>query len=858
MSVIGNDSQKKSVNALKQKVKAGRWLSGNLTQIMVLLNGIILTVTTFIALNIFINQIVAAGVISATHEARDHFVDRLANLQKSLDTASSIVSFSGKAGSEEIVGNFKTMFPYDDYYDQIFWLEWREGGQYVAHSMLKGGSSDFNSNGDNGLQKLHQHVVQAFIESEKNSLLIGGGEYVQARKAGGEPMVLAERVSRSDGRTDIIYGLSAVDKIISPSFFDGRKNIQSIAMVTNDSGNTGLYRYVRPDVMKADYRPDESSVFRNNFFVKVADRSISLKVAVNLNERELFLKKMPLLMLAFGITLTLIGTLYVRNNQKQSLRLAHINMELAQKNIDLNNEVLKREKLNQALRKAEKENRAVIDAVSDIIFETSTDGQILFLNETWQKITGFSVERSLGRNMFDLLYMQDQAEQRSNFAQLVKGKKQAYRAFTRLRTADGNFRAVELAVSMIRQDENKELRVVGTITDVEERRRAERALSEAEKKYRAIVENAASGIYQVTPEGHYLSANPSMAKILGYDTAEEILRDIRNANADIYFNGRERERQLRDAGRNGTVNVECQIRKKDGSVIWVHENLRAVKDDDDQLLFFEGSIEDITQSKNTEIALRAAKVDSDLANRAKSEFLANMSHELRTPLNAIIGFSDIIRTQAFGEVGRSEYLDYARDINESGKRLLQVINEILDVSRIEAGERQLNEGVVDLNKLVQSALEMLAPKIEANRMNISNLIGKDTPNLIGENHAIKQMIINLLSNAVKFTPEGGRISIHANLDDYGQLQISITDTGIGLTDEEIEKALSPFGQVNTSLSKSESGTGLGLTLVQSLMSLHGGSFELFSQKGIGTTATLIFPPKRVSQASAKVSEEQRV
>ncbi len=223
-------------------------------------------------------------------------------------------------------------------------------------------------------------------------------------------------------------------------------------------------------------------------------------------------------------------------------------------------------------------------------------------------------------------------------------------------------------------------------------------------------------------------------------------------------------------------------------------------------------------------------------------------------MNAIIGFSDIIKTQAFGEVGRPEYLDYARDIHESGRRLLQVINDILDVSRIEAGDRQLNESVVDLSRVVHSTLEMLGQKIESNSMIISNLITANTPKLIGETQAIKQMLINLVSNAVKFTPSGGRITIHADVDDFGQMHVSVTDTGIGLTDEEIEKALSPFGQVDTALNKAESGTGLGLTLVQSLMSLHGGTFELFSQKGIGTTASLIFPPKRVSSTGVKTPE----
>jgi signal transduction histidine kinase len=307
--------------------------------------------------------------------------------------------------------------------------------------------------------------------------------------------------------------------------------------------------------------------------------------------------------------------------------------------------------------------------------------------------------------------------------------------------------------------------------------------------------------------------------------------------------------------RQGEVaHAEMQLRRRDGQIIWVQENVRAVKDDDGSLLFYEGSIEDITQRKETEVALRAAMVESDLASRSKSEFLANMSHELRTPLNAIIGFSDIIRNQAFGAVGAKEYLDYARDINEGGKRLLQVINDILDVSRVAAGDRQLNEGLVDLSKTVASALDILSPKIESNRLIVSNFIGDDTPKLIGEQHAIKQMIINLLSNSVKYTPAGGRVSVSYQMDEDGQLHLAITDTGVGLTDTEIETALSPFGQVETGSSKSETGTGLGLTLVQSLMSLHGGSFELFSQKGVGTTATLVFPPKRVS--APKKSQEQ--
>ncbi len=854
MSVIGNDN-KKVAAVLANTARGSGFLSGYMAQIMVFLNGLILTFTAFFTLNVFINQIVEEGMNSLSYETREYLGERLGGLEKSLQMAASAVSFSGKIPANEIVDNFASTFSYQNYYDQLYWLEWQpEKSQYLPHRMLRAidgrQASYLEVLSPDKQIGLHRYVIDSLkgsTQSVPKFLADFEGFGKSPDFASGHPILIARQVERMDGHNDIIYGVSLLSKIMAPNFFTHRKNIQDLSLAYTDN-SAPIYGYVRSPAEGANKK---APVSIKTTTVSIGDKIANMTVSISMNERELFLKKIPLLMLLFGVTLTLIGTMYVRNNQKQSQKLALMNIQLGRKNEEMNRQIQEREKLNLALRKQEKENRAVIDAVSDIIFETSTDGQILFLNDTWQKITGFSIERSLGRNIFDLLYMQDQAEQRSNMGMLVKGRKTAYRAFTRLRTADGTFRAVELAVSMLRQDENKDMRVVGTITDVEERRRAERALSEAEKKYRAIVENAASGIYQVTPEGHYLSANPAMARILGYDSSDEILRDVRNANAEIYYNGRDRERQLHDALRHGSVNVECEVHRKDASIIWVQENLRAVKDDHEQLLFYEGSMEDITQRKDTEIALREAKVLSDLANRSKSEFLANMSHELRTPLNAIIGFSDIIFKQAFGAVGRPEYIDYAHDINESGKRLLQVINDILDVSRIEAGDRQLNEGVVDLHKTVMSALEMLAPKIDAQKTTIANLVTGETPRLIGEGHAIKQMMVNILSNAVKFTPENGRVSIHAKVDEEGQMHVSVTDTGVGLTDEEIEKALSPFGQVDAAMNKNESGTGLGLTLVQSLMSLHGGSFELFSQKGVGTTATLIFPPKRVAPAGAR-------
>ncbi len=534
-----------------------------------------------------------------------------------------------------------------------------------------------------------------------------------------------------------------------------------------------------------------------------------------------------------------IGYLYQAQRRQQSFLLKQARRVLQKRTHELKKLNNRKEELKDTLEKSEGQNRAIIDSVTDIIFETDTEGKILFLNSTWRKVTGFSSNQSLGHDLFSMLHPSDQETQRSDFKFLVDGEKDRYRTFTRLRTSDGTFRAVELAMSMIRLDENKKLRVVGTFTDVEQRRRAERALSEAEKKYRTIVDNAASGIYQLTPEGLYLACNPAMARILGYDSPEDVV--MINANQAVYTDLRERADFRRDLERNGSIsNYETQVYKANGDTIWINENSRLVKDENGNILYYEGSVEDITQRKEAELALHGAKVTSDIANRAKSEFLANMSHELRTPLNAIIGFSEIIKNEVLGPVENKSYWEYARDIHDSGQGLLKVINDILDISKIEAGDRQLNESEVDLSKVIEAALDMLAVKIEDNKMSVHNTVS-DVPLLIIEELAVKQVVLNLLSNAVKFTPSGGQITISSAMDQDGSIRFSFTDTGIGLSENDMKKALSAFGQLDDNLSKSGSGTGLGLTLAQSLMKLHGGRLEMFSEPGVGTTVSIIFP-----------------
>jgi signal transduction histidine kinase len=252
---------------------------------------------------------------------------------------------------------------------------------------------------------------------------------------------------------------------------------------------------------------------------------------------------------------------------------------------------------------------------------------------------------------------------------------------------------------------------------------------------------------------------------------------------------------------------------------------------------------EIIEGKNSELII--ARDEAEYANRAKSQFLAVMSHELRTPLNAIIGFSEIMYAEPYGALGDKRYKQYVQDIHNSGGHLLSIINDILDLSKIEAGQADLNEEEVDLPALIGAVQRIMQERAAKADLTFECESGEGLPWVRADRRALKQILLNLLANAVKFTPKGGKVGLRMAVDDEGGLRMTVYDTGIGMDPRDIPRALSAFGQVDTSWSRRYEGAGLGLPISRALVRLHGGTLELESQPGMGTAVTVRLPPERV-------------
>ena len=380
--------------------------------------------------------------------------------------------------------------------------------------------------------------------------------------------------------------------------------------------------------------------------------------------------------------------------------------------------------------------------------------------------------------------------------------------------------------------------------------KTERKIKETHTKYANILEIATDAIVSIDNNHNIIIFNSGAEACFGYEADEVMGKNIsilipesyhknHGAQIDNFSTGNNKSRFMTDRS-------NIAAKRKDGSEFLGAGTISKVGKGDDS--FFTIIMRDVSDTIAREEDLKQAMVNAELANRAKSEFLANMSHELRTPLNAIIGFSSILMEPSICPNDKKKYQEYSKDINDSGQHLLGLISAMLDLSKIEAGKLELNEQNIYPEDLVTSSINFV--KVRASEQNIELIV----ENSVGDieidvdQRMVKQMLVNLLNNSVKFTQPGGKITICHGLCMGGEYSIKVTDTGIGIHKEHIDTVLLPFWQLDSNHQRTNEGTGLGLSLVKSLIELHGGTMSIESVLGEGTSVELFIPATRVVEA----------
>lgn len=435
----------------------------------------------------------------------------------------------------------------------------------------------------------------------------------------------------------------------------------------------------------------------------------------------------------------------------------------------------------------------------------------------------------------------------------------------RLARSGGEIRDVSVSAEKVVSDRGPLGQVIGVVQDITDRKRSERAIARNETLLRHAHRLSRVGYWVWEPrdvaqssDRGWLHVSSEFAGILGVGPEDIPMEETDLVRKFVHPD----DRAAAHAAVEGFVqrtadryNAQFRTIRPDQSIAHVHMEAERLRDAQGRILYEIGVIQDVTEQRERELELLTAKRTAEIANRTKTQFLANMSHELRTPLNAVIGFSQLICDQAFGEIPE-RYVNYANDINSSGKLLLALINDILDMSRIEAGQQKLMEEVMSVDSVINDCVRMVASKAADGGVRLIVENKGALPALRADERALKQILLNLLSNAVKFTPQGGAVTVAAEMTQERGLDIAISDTGIGIAQDVIKDLFLPFRQADASISRRFGGSGLGLAISKKLMELHGGRISIESHPGRGTRVTLHMPAERVIEDAGAAARLQ--
>jgi len=538
-----------------------------------------------------------------------------------------------------------------------------------------------------------------------------------------------------------------------------------------------------------------------------------------------------------------------RTSQNNTMRLAGSHSDISV-----------RKKAETALRESETRIRAIVEAAADGIITIDEQGIVESINTTAEGIFGYTREEVCGQNVSMLMPLPD-SERHDDYLRryrqtglpgILKGGSREVTG----RRSDGSTFPMELSASEVWLD-NKRI-FIGLTRDISERKQVQENLDRTRGRLQYLLDNIPAVVYTAVPTGDFKITfiTENVLHVLGYESAE-VIDDPNFLFEHIHEDDRiPMVARLQHLFRDSEQVHEYRIKQKNGEYIWVHDTLRVVKGKDGELLEITGSLMDITARKKAEKDVAEARDQALEANKLKSEFLANMSHELRTPLNSVIGFSGMLIKGIDGKLNDEQESSLTL-INNSGKHLLELINDILDLSKIEAGKMELAREPTDLEEMINTAIETVSPLAKEKKLDLGVELISDLPVLLIDGLRIKQVLINLLSNAIKFTDQGG-VYVHSKRIDGMErrlpaevkhlmrkseptMMIEVRDTGVGISSEDLSRVFEAFKQVDGSSTRRHGGTGLGLTIAKRFVEMHGGHMWLESQEGQGTSFLFTLP-----------------